>query len=114
MEKYILLVRENLSEIKKYTTENRFAQSPDMMPWVNELISSGNYIMGAPFLISGAYITQNQVDMEGDFLNSAQGLSGFDIIYASDFNEALEIAQNCPMVKTGFAIREVRQLVNMD
>lgn len=113
MEKFILIVRENLKEIGQFTTENRFSRSPDMMPWVNELIESGKYIMGAPFLISGSYITQSEVLSSGEFLNATAGLSGFDIIFAKNLAEATSIAQACPMVKSGFAIREVRQLVDM-
>jgi hypothetical protein len=114
MEKFILIVRENLKEIGQFTTEDRFARSPDMMPWINELIESGNYIMGAPFLISGSYVTQNETLNKGQFLEAAEGLSGFDIIFAENLEEAVAVAQACPMVKSGFAIREVRQLVNMD
>ncbi|MES2795080.1 MAG: YciI family protein [Bacteroidota bacterium] len=114
MEKFILIVRENLKEIGQFTTEDRFARSPDMMPWVNALIESGKYIMGAPFLISGGYVTQNETFNKGEFLDSTTGLSGFDIILAENIEEAVAVAQACPMVKSGFAIREVRQLVNMD
>jgi hypothetical protein len=114
MEKFILIVRENLKEIGQFTTEIRFARSPDMVHWVNSLIETGKYVIGAPFLISGNYVTQNETFNEGTFLNSNEGLSGFDIILAEDLNEATAIAQACPMVKSGFAIREVRQLVNMD
>ena len=113
MEKFILIVRENLKEIGQFTTEDRFARSPDMMPWVNELIESGKYIMGAPFLISGSYVAQNETITKGEFLESANGLSGFDIIFAENLEEATSIAQACPMVKSGFAVREVRQLVDM-
>ena len=114
MEKFILIVRENLKEIGQFTTEERFARSPDIMPWVNALINSGKYIMGAPFLISGSYVAKNEVITNGEFLKSANGLSGFDIIFAKNMEEAVAVAEACPMVKSGFAIREVRQLVNMD
>lgn len=114
MEKFILIVRENLKEIGQYSIEDRFARSPDMMPWVNSLIESGQYIMGAPFYISGKYVAKDEVVSKGEFLEDKEGLSGFDIIYAENTDEALSIAQACPMVKAGFAIREVRQLVEMD
>jgi len=108
MQKFMLLVREDLSAMRGLTPEQRFGGSPDMNSWVNELIASGKYIMGQPFGIEGYYVSKNGAESDGDFLRSKQGLSGFDLIFAEDLQEALEVAKSCPMVKIGMAIREVR------
>jgi hypothetical protein len=108
MQKFMLIVREDLSAMRGLTPEQRFGGSPDMNSWVNELIKTGKYIMGQPFAIEGYYVSKTGAEKDGDFLKSKEGLSGFDLIYAEDLAEALEIAKRCPMVKIGMAIREVR------
>ena len=108
MEKFMLIVRENLSRIGKLSIEQRFSEGPDMSEWVKSLIGSGNYISGQPLAITGCYVKQNEVVLEGAFLEEKEGISGFDFILANNLEHALAIAQSCPMVKAGFAIREVR------
>ena len=95
------------------TQEERFGGSPDMMPWVNELIDAGKYIMGSPFEIAGQYVSQHGNTASGAFIKDTAGLSGFDIICAEDLEEATAIASRCPMVLIGHAIREVRPLVDL-
>ncbi|MGC3948721.1 MAG: YciI family protein [Chryseolinea sp.] len=108
MNKYMLIVREDLSKMRGLTAEQRFSGSPDMNGWVNELMKAGKYITGQPFAIEGYYVSKTGAASDGNFLKDKEGLSGFDLIYANDLNDALEIAKSCPMVKIGMAIREVR------
>jgi len=108
MQKFMLIVRENLSPMHGITPAQRFAGSPDMNGWVEELVAAGKYISGQPFAIRGAYVSQHETLTEGQFLHDKEGLSGFDLIYANDLSDAIRIAQSCPMVRIGMAIREVR------
>ncbi|HTF19868.1 MAG TPA: YciI family protein [Chryseolinea sp.] len=108
MQKFMLIVREDLSVMRDLTPEQRFAGSPDMNGWVNSLVEVGKYITGQPFAIEGYYVSKTGADADGKFLRDKEGISGFDLIFANDLNEALEIARSCPMVKMGMAIREVR------
>lgn len=114
MEKYLLIVRENLREIGRFTQEERFTRSPDMSPWLESLSKSGRYIMGEPLYVSGSYVSRDEVITDGPFIEAREGVSGFDLIWAESMEQAVAIAQSCPMVRSGFAIREVRQVVNVD
>lgn len=109
-----MIVRENLKEIGRFTQEERFARSPDMSPWLESLTKAGLYIMGEPLYVAGSYVMQDQVITNGPFIEAKEGVSGFDLIWAESMEQAVAIAQSCPMVRSGFAIREVRQVVNMD
>jgi hypothetical protein len=114
MEKFLLIVREDLKKIGQFTQEERFARSPDMLPWLESLNESGQYIMGEPLYVSGSYVSQDKVITDGPFIEAKEGVSGFDLIWAESMEQAVAIAQSCPMVMSGFAVREVRQVVNMD
>jgi hypothetical protein len=110
MERFLLLVREDLKKIGRLSTEDRFAAGPDMGDWVKSLAESGHYIGGEPLAVTGRYVTQNEVLSDGPFIEAKEGISGYDIILAENINQAVAIAQSCPMVMTGFAIREVRPM----
>jgi hypothetical protein len=110
MERFLIIVREDLKRIGRLTTEERFSEGPDMSDWVKSLAESGNYIGGEPLAITGRYVTQNEVLSDGPFIEAKEGISGFDIILAENINQAVAIAQSCPMVMSGFAIREVRPI----
>jgi hypothetical protein len=108
MEKFILIVRTDLEKLKKIPEEKRFDDWPDMIGWVKSLIDSGNHIEGAPLSLSGKLISKNEVLSDGPFIESKEGILGYDLILAESFEHAVAIAKSCPMVKQGFAIRDVR------
>ena len=104
----MLIVREDLGRIGRLTTEERFGTSPDMSGWVNSLIASGNYVSGQPLAVTGRYVTKDSILSDGPFIKEKEGISGYDIILAENIDQAVAIAQTCPMVKIGHCIREVR------
>ena len=53
MERFMLIVREDLKRIGRLTTEERFAEGPDMFGWIKSLAESGNYIGGEPLAVKG-------------------------------------------------------------
>ena len=111
MEKFMLLVRADLEKLRKLNEDERFADFPDMSEWVKSIIDSGNYIGGQPLAITGRYVSKNKVLSDGPFIESKEGVIGYDIILAENIDQAVLIAQACPMVKAGLAIREVRPMV---
>ena len=113
MEKFMLIVREDLERIGRLTPEQRFAASPNMLDWVRSLAESGNYIGGEPLAITGRYVSKDDVLSDGPFIEAKEGISGYDIIMAENLNQAVAIAQTCPMVMLGLAIREVRPVQPM-
>jgi hypothetical protein len=110
MEKFMLIVREDLEKIGRLTPEERFAASPNMLDWVKSLADSGNYITGEPLAITGRYVSKNEVLSDGPFIEAKEGISGYDLIWAENIDQAVAIAQTCPMVMRGLAVREVRPM----
>ena len=111
MEKFILLVRADLEKLRKIREEERYADWPDMLGWVNSLIASGNRLEGGPLSVSGMLVGKNEVLSDGPFIESKEAILGYDVILAENFEHAVSIAQTCPMVVQGFAIRDVRPLL---
>ena len=111
MEKFMLIVREDLEKMGKISHEERFSNIPMMLEWVDSLIESGNYVTGEPLLPTGRYVSKDQILSDGPFIEAREGISGYDIIMAENLEQAAAIAQSCPLVQRGLAVREVRQLV---
>jgi hypothetical protein len=111
MEKFILLVRADLEKLRKIRDEERYADWPNMLDWVNTLIASGNRLEGGPLSVSGMLVSKNEVFSDGPFIESKEAILGYDVILAENFEQAVSIAQTCPMVVQGFVIRDVRPLL---
>jgi hypothetical protein len=112
MEKFMLIVRADLEQLGKMSEDNRYADWPDMIGWVNALMESGHRLDGAPLSVSGALVSKDEVLTDGPFIESKEGILGYDVIFAENIEEAAAIAQTCPMVRAGVAIRDIRPLEN--
>jgi hypothetical protein len=110
MEKFMMIIREDLSMLGKMTDEERFSNIPMMLRWVDSLIESGNYIKGEPLLIKGRYVSKDQILSDGPFIEAREGISGYEIIRAENIEQAAAIAQTCPLVQQGLAVREIRPI----
>src|SRR5258708_19447173 len=110
MEKFMLIIREDMERIGKLTDDERFANIPMMLKWVDSLIESGNYVKGEPLLIKGRYVTKDQILSDGPFIEAHEGISGYEIIRAENLEQAAAIAQTCPLVQMGLAPIYVRPI----
>ena len=109
----MLIIREDLGKMGKMTDEERFANIPMMLKWVDSLIETGNYIKGEPLLTTGRYVSKDQILSDGPFIEAREGISGYEIIWAENIDRAAAIAQTCPLVQRGLAVREVRPIATL-
>lgn len=81
-----------------------------MHEWTKWLMESGNYVDSNPLHASGRYVTRDVVISDGPFIESKEGVSGYYLIRAESLEQAVSIAQDCPLLKQGKAGVEVRPL----
>lgn len=112
MEKFMLILREDMNRLKKLTEEERFSNLPMMLRWIEGLIATGNYVQGEPLDIIGRYVSKNGVQSDGPFIESKEAVCGYDIVLAHDLDHAMDIAKTCPLVLQGLAVREVRPILS--
>jgi len=108
MEKFMLIIREDLKKLSQLTDEERFSNIPKQLEWIKSIADSGNYLGGEPLAIKGRYVSNNGVLSDGPFIEAKEGVSGYDMILAENINQAVSIAQTCPLVIDGIAVIEVR------
>jgi hypothetical protein len=114
MEKFMLLIREDLKNLKAAQDKERDDCVMEMLAWVEELATTGNYIGGEPLTTEGRYVTKNDVLSDGPFIEAKEGVSGYIMIHAESLEQAAAIAQTCPPLIRGELEIEVRPIMVTD
>src|SRR5882762_9559002 len=105
MEKFMLILREDCEKFSRMAEEERFLMAPVMLEWIRSIAEAGQYVAGGPLAISGRYVSKDSVLSDGPFIEAKEGVSGYDIILAESLNQAVSIAQTCPVVMMGLGVR---------
>jgi hypothetical protein len=110
MEKFLLIIREDLQRLAKNTPEEERAERMEMHQWTKQIIANDLFIDSNPLKAEGRYVSGNQVLSDGPFIESKEGVSGYYVIKAKSLDDAVRIAQGCPLLKKNLAVIEVRPL----
>jgi len=113
MEKFLFIIREDLSKLKQWNEEERYNAIREMDKWVRSLVEKGNYISGDALRIAGSYVNKNRVISDGPFIEAKEGISGIIFMEAADLQEAASLAQTCSFVQSGDMAIEVRPLMGV-
>jgi hypothetical protein len=111
MQKFMLIVREDLAELKRSGEEERFRRMRIMTAWAESLQESVNFLGGEPLELARRLVTRDQVLSDGPFIEAKEGISGYIMINAENIEQAAAIAQGCPLVQQGFLIMEVSPIL---
>ncbi|HET7003447.1 MAG TPA: hypothetical protein VFI33_19125 [Puia sp.] len=111
MEKFLLILRQVATRRTTGTPEEWPGDIPVMLEWIHFLSESGNYCGGAPLAIFGRQVTKEKVIEDYSWGEAYGGILGYDVILAENMNQAVSIAQTCPLVMNGIAVREVRPIL---
>jgi len=112
MEKFMLLVREDLKKLKEVTDIDRDHGVKEMMEWVDSL--GDRFAGGAPLWPRGRYVTKDEIVSDGPFIEAKEGISGYIMIHAENLEQAAVIAQTCPILQRGELDIEVRPVLISD
>jgi len=113
MEKFMLIIREDLKRMQSYTDKDREFGMSLMLKWVEGIAEGGNFLGGEPLVPKGRYVRKDEVLSDGPFIESKEGISGYTIITAENLEQATGIAQTCPLVIRGDAAIEVRPFLTV-
>jgi hypothetical protein len=79
------------------------------MSWMEGLSRNGIFKVGQPLENEGKFISgkKGKNVADGPFAESKEAVGGYFLLQVEDFDEAVEIAQGCPLLEYGTTI-EVR------
>jgi len=110
MEKFMLLIRQDLEEVNQMTKEEYQVRLDLMLGWVAQLTETGNFITAEPLLTTGRYVTKTEVLSDGPFIEAKEAVSGYFIINAENLDQAVSLAKQCPQILTNDVVIEVRPI----
>src|ERR1700761_5958508 len=99
MQKFMLIIKEDLAELKRNGDAERFRRMRIMMAWTESLQESVNFLGGEPLEITRRLVSRDKVMSDGPFIEAKEGISGYIMINAENIEQAAAIAQGCPLVQ---------------
>lgn len=111
MQKFMLIIREDLTYLDAQNQETRNKDIQEMVRWIEGLSQSGHYAHGEPLLNSGAFVNKENIATDGPFIEAKESISGYIMVNAESLAQATSIAQTCPVVLRAQASIEVRPIM---
>ena len=83
------------------------------MDWIGAIAAQNKFVGGKGLSTEGKVIKSNQVITDGPYAEIKESLAGFIMIEAKDFDEAVSLAKNCPILGGAGNSVEVRKVVSV-
>jgi len=113
MERFLFIIREDLSKTRRQTEEERYEDIRIMDEWVKSLVASDNYVFGDGLKPTGKYVSRDNVLSDGPFIESKEAVNGYIFMEAKNIEHAASIAQSCPYVIDGRMAIEIRPVLGL-
>jgi hypothetical protein len=110
MKEYLLLFRGGDAEEAQKSPEKWQAHMQKWMEWMGELKEQGKLIGAQPLVNTGKIISGNKkVVSDGPYMEGKEMVGGYLACKADSYEEAVAIANNCPILEHD-GIVEVREI----
>lgn len=117
MNKFMLLfwnTRTDEETFMKQSPEELQAEIAKWNVWIGGLAAQGKFLGSEPLLPNGKTISgKAQVVTDGPFSEAKEVIGGYALISATDLEEAVQLANGCPMFETNGRV-EVRPVMVFD
>ncbi len=114
MKEYLLLFRGGFERIVDEPPDEFAANMEQWKKWLTDLGKAGKVVAAQPLLPSGKHVVgKARTVVDGPFAEGKEILGGYLICRAETYDEAVEIANGCPVLDTG-GIVEIREVATME
>jgi hypothetical protein len=93
MKRFILLIRQNIERLNGMSQQGQSRQTEVLLRWILELENSFNFVSAEKL---GTEIIQ--LSNGGSSRKSTEVVSDYIIISAGSFDQAVDLAQECPLL----------------
>ncbi len=110
MKEFLLIFRADVNSLPTVSPEKLQANTKKWMDWLggiaaqDKLVNRGNRLNP-----EGKVVKANNVITDGPYTEIKESIGGYSIVKADSYEEAVEIAKGCPVLKTGGNV-EVREI----
>ncbi len=112
MEEYIVIMRLDLiTKSAQPSPEQMQVYMKMYQDWVATIVARDRFIGGKGLSTEGKVIKFNQVVTDGPFAEIKESIAGYVMIRAENFDEAVSMAKECPILMGEGNSVEVRKVV---
>lgn len=114
MKEYMLIYRNDFSNMAQVSAEQMAALMQRWMGWMGQVRDKGQLVSQGNRLVPGAgkVVKANNVVTNGPYAEIKESIGGYSIVKAESFEAAAEIAKGCPILGIGGNV-EVREVQNL-
>jgi hypothetical protein len=113
MEEYLILMRlDIITKEAQPSPEQMQVYMKMYQDWVGGIAAQNKFVEGKGLSTEGKVIKSNQLITDGPYAEIKESLAGFIMIKAKDFDEAVSLAKDCPILQGGNSV-EVRKVVSV-
>ena len=114
MKEYILLFRGGVEGIVDQSPEEFTANMEQWKEWLTDLGKAGKVVAAQPLIPAGKQVVgKEKTIVDGPFAEGKEILGGYLICKAETYNEAVRVANGCPVLEIG-GIVEIREVARME
>ena len=114
MDEYLILMRLDLITKEAQPSPEQMQVYMKMyQDWVAGITAEKKFIGGKGLSTEGKVIKPNNVMTDGPYAETKESLAGYIMIRANDFDDAVNIAQRCPILKGEGNSVEVRKVISV-
>jgi len=111
MDEFILLFRlDLLTKGAQPSPEQLQVYMKQYHDWVGGIAAQNKFIGGKGLSTEGKVLKSHQVVTDGPFAEIKESIAGYIMIRAKDFDEAVSLAQDCPILNGEGNSVEVRKI----
>jgi hypothetical protein len=111
MAEYILLFRGGDSAMARKSPEEFQTHMQQWMVWMGQLSEKGKLVGAQPLDKSGRQIRGNKkIVTDGPFMEGKEMVGGYLICVADDYDAAVALAKDCPVLEFEDGVVEVRAI----
>ncbi len=81
--------------------------------WIGNLAAQGNFVSTNRIGFEGKTVKPNNIITEGPYAEVKEVVGGYMLVKANSLDEAVELAQGCPILKIGGHV-EVRNIMALN
>jgi hypothetical protein len=113
MTEFMMIFRNDYNPDFKPTPEQMQASIKQWQDWIGGIAAQGKFSSTNRLGFEGKTLKPNSIVTDGPYAEVKEMIGGYLIVKAADLNEAMQLANGCPILDIGGHV-EVRNVVPMN
>jgi hypothetical protein len=114
MDEFVLLMRlDIINKDAQPTPEQLKGYMKKYHDWVGDIAAQNKFSGGTGLSTEGKVLKSNNIMTDGPYVEIKESIAGYIVIKANDFDEAVSLAKDCPILQGEGNTVEVRKITGV-